>query len=58
MSWNAKPEKHILDIGVLNAQIPISCYLIYSTNNKLVLNNISYTLTNGNYSTSTIMKMI
>jgi hypothetical protein len=55
-----KPDKHILynTISVLNAQIPISYYLINSTNNKLVLNNVSYTLTNGNYTTSTIMTMI
>jgi hypothetical protein len=55
-----KPDKHILytTISVLNAQIPISYYLINSTNNKLVINNISYTLVNGNYTTTSIMVMI
>lgn len=32
--------------------------MINSTNNKLVLNNVTYTLTNGNYATSTIMTTI
>lgn len=55
-----KPDKHILynTISVLNAQIPISYYLINSKNNKLVINNTSYTLINGIYTTSTIMTMI
>ena len=55
-----KPDKHILynTISVLNAQIPISYYLINSTNNKLVINNISYTLVNGNYTTTSLMSMI
>jgi hypothetical protein len=55
-----KPDKHILynTISVLNAQIPISYYLINSTNNILVINSISYTLVNGNYTTTSIMTMI
>jgi hypothetical protein len=55
-----KPDKHILykAISVLNAQIPISYYLINSTNNKLVLDSVTYTLTNANYTTTSIMTMI
>ena len=55
-----KPDKHILynTISVLYAQIPISYYLINSTNNKLIMNNISYTLINGNYTTTSLMTMI
>jgi hypothetical protein len=55
-----KPDKHILykTISILNAQIPISYYLINATNNSLVINNIAYTLINGNYTTTSIMTMI
>jgi len=55
-----KPDKNILykTISIQNAQIPISYYLINSTNNTLVLNSVSYILIYGNYTTSSIMTMI
>ena len=53
-------EEHILKsyITVLNAQIPVSFYVITSSNNKLVLETgvtTTITITNGNYSANTLI---
>ena len=55
-----KPDLNIFykTISVLNAQIPISYYLINYSNNILVLNGITYNLIIGNYNTSSIISMI
>jgi len=53
-------EEHILKsyITVLNGQIPVSFYVITSSNNKLVLQTgvtTTITITNGNYSANTLI---
>ena len=53
-------EEHILKsyITVLNAQIPVSFYVITSLNNKLVLQTgvtTTITISNGNYSANTLI---
>jgi hypothetical protein len=53
-------EEHILKsyITVLNAQIPVSFYVITSLNNKLVLQTsvtTTITIANGNYSANTLI---
>ena len=44
-----------LQCSVLNFSCPNSLYIINSTNNKLILNNFTYTFTNGNYNALTFM---
>ena len=55
-----KYDKHILynQISVIHAEIPISFYVINSTNNKLYINATLYTLTNGNYNATTFKTML
>lgn len=59
-----KDDKHILysQIGVSNAQIPISYYQVNTTNNifsfTLKNSNYSVTLTSGNYNANTFINMI
>jgi len=55
-----KYDKHILynQISVIHAEIPISFYVINSTNNKLYINANLYTLTNGNYNATTFKTML
>jgi hypothetical protein len=55
-----KYDKHILynQISVIHAEIPISFYIINSTNNKLYINATLYTLTIGNYNATTFKNML
>jgi hypothetical protein len=55
-----KYDKHILynQISVIHAEIPISFYVINSTNNKLYINATLYTLIIGNYNASTFKTML
>jgi hypothetical protein len=41
--------------SVLHAEIPNSFYLVNNTNNKLIINSITYTITNGNYNGNTLI---
>jgi hypothetical protein len=45
-------------ISILHAEIPNSFYILNDNNNKLIINNITYTLLNGNYNTKTFIDMI
>lgn len=42
-------------ISVLHAEVPNSFYVINYTNNTIVINNITYTLTRGNYSVNSFI---
>jgi hypothetical protein len=42
-------------LSVVNAQIPISWYLINDTNNQIIINNITYFLKKGNYNINTFI---
>jgi hypothetical protein len=55
-----KKEPNILYnyVSVVHAEIPLSFYIINSTNNLLVINNITYTLTTGDYNANTFVTMI
>lgn len=53
-------EKSILynQISIPHCQIPISYYLVNSTNNQLSMSTGTYTLTNGNYNATTFATML
>ena len=40
---------------MVNAEFPISWYLINESNNKIIINNISYLFPVGNYNVNTFM---
>lgn len=42
-------------LSIVNAQIPISWYLINDTNNKIIINDITYYFKNGNYNINTFI---
>jgi hypothetical protein len=44
--------------SVLHAEIPNSFYLVNNTNNKLIINSITYTITNGNYNGNSLLLAI
>lgn len=44
--------------SVIHAEIPNSFYLINSSNNTLIINNITYTITPGNYNVNSLMTTI
>jgi hypothetical protein len=44
-------------IQVMNAQIPLSYYLINESDNKFTLNGVNYELTKGNYDANTFINM-
>ena len=47
-----------ITMSVISFQCPISWYLINSTNNTLVINSVTYTLTPGNYNATTFITAI
>jgi hypothetical protein len=55
-----KPEEDILYnlISVQHAEIPVSYYVINYSNNIIILNGISYTLTRGNYNAISFKTML
>jgi len=46
-----KIDKNTIEckIGLINAQIPVSWYIINSTNDNIIINSVSYTFPHGNY---------
>ena len=42
-------------LSVVNAEFPISWYLINESNNNIIINNISYLFPVGNYNVNTFM---
>ena len=46
-----KIDKNTIEckVGVINAQIPVSWYIINSTNDNIIINSVSYTFPHGNY---------
>jgi len=42
-------------LSVVNAQIPISWYLINETNNQIIINNTTYSFKKGNYNVNTFI---
>ncbi len=55
-----KKEKNILynQISIPHCQIPISYYVVNSTNNLLKMSTGNYTLTNGNYNATSFATMV
>lgn len=42
-------------LKILNTSIPVSFTLVNSSNNTLIINGVTYTLTNGNYNANTLL---
>lgn len=53
-----RPTGYYIKMKLSNLTLPISYYLIDSTNNKLIINDITYTITTGNYNTTTFLTEI
>ena len=49
---------HNVYISVLHCEVPNSFYIVNYTNNQLVLNGVTYTLTRGNYNANTMITQI
>jgi hypothetical protein len=45
-------------LSVLHCEVPNSFYIVNYTNNSIVINNITYTLTRGNYSANSFITML
>ena len=52
------PDVIYNEIAVINAQIPVSYYIINENNDKFVLSTATYTLTHGNYNASSFKTML
>ena len=54
-----KKEQNVLynEVALINAQIPVSYYIINENNDKFVLSTATYTLTHGNYNASSFKTM-
>lgn len=48
-----RPNGYYIKLKLSNLTLPISYYLIDSTNCTLIIDNITYTITQGNYNTTT-----
>jgi hypothetical protein len=50
----APPPNHNMTLKVLNITVPVSYTLVNDSNNTLIVNDSTYTLTNGNYNATTL----